>query len=126
MGTRTEWRILHEKFLFHHVGKHGTRLSRSASPHMKIKNFMWLLAWERLVTKNYRSKWKQMEDMRCCLCDMERETVQHLFVQCEISSKVWDGMLPLFNAEVSIGTNLKEMWCDMQDITEGKMSKVKQ
>uniref|UniRef100_A0A803PE03 Reverse transcriptase domain-containing protein n=1 Tax=Cannabis sativa TaxID=3483 RepID=A0A803PE03_CANSA len=53
----------------------------------KHKFILWLVLWDRLKTKDRISKYDTQVDLTCLLCGKGNESVQHLFFQCEYSSK---------------------------------------
>lgn len=60
---------------------------------MKIKVFAWLLAADRVNTKNMlkRRHWNVADGVNCVLCnDAVEETVEHLFFDCPFSTSCWD------------------------------------
>nr|XP_009793629.1 PREDICTED: uncharacterized protein LOC104240481 [Nicotiana sylvestris] len=48
---------------------------------------------QRLATKDRLIRWGIDMDKTCLLCNKENETMQHIFFKCEITGKVWDGLL---------------------------------
>ncbi|KAK1293626.1 S-norcoclaurine synthase 1 [Acorus calamus] len=44
---------------------------------------------EKLLTRVYRAKWVLDADTRCPLCEMEEETVLHLFIDCPFARQLW-------------------------------------
>ncbi|XP_070018843.1 uncharacterized protein [Nicotiana sylvestris] len=47
----------------------------------------------RLATKERLARWGVVTDQTCSLCNKEIETVQHMFFKCEITGKIWNGLL---------------------------------
>lgn len=54
----------------------------------KIKNFLWLLANNAILTRDNMVRRKWTGDPSCLLCD-EDEAVTHLFFQCSMAKAVW-------------------------------------
>ena len=71
---------------------------KSPIPH-KIKVFAWLVALGRVNTCDVLQK-KRPNTMLypswCVLCKREEETVDHLFIQCSFTSRIWWKILHTF------------------------------
>lgn len=64
---------------------------RSKAPG-KVLAFSWTLLLDRIPTKVNLSKKRLLETddpKRCVFCDLEVESAAHLFLHCELISKVW-------------------------------------
>ncbi|KAK1317408.1 Peroxidase 50 [Acorus calamus] len=82
----------------------------------KIKIFLWLALQERLLTMDYRAKWRPKASQTCVLCQTEVETVLHLFITCPVTTAFWDELsrttgMPLQFQDVTA------LWCVMSSIT---------
>ncbi|KAK1317322.1 hypothetical protein QJS10_CPA05g02282 [Acorus calamus] len=44
---------------------------------------------EKLLTKTYRAKWSQQQDILCPMCESAEETTEHLFVHCPVALRLW-------------------------------------
>ncbi|KAK1309214.1 hypothetical protein QJS10_CPA09g00934 [Acorus calamus] len=56
---------------------------------LKVKAFIWMLFQEKLLTKTYRAKWSQQQDILCPMCESAEETTEHLFVHCPVALRLW-------------------------------------
>ena len=62
----------------------------------KIKTFLWLmmhrkiLTWENLLRKGF------IGPLRCCVCEVEEETMNHLPNSCKLAASLWDWMAEIF------------------------------
>jgi hypothetical protein len=54
----------------------------------RVMFFLWLLANNRILTRDNLAKRKKMEDKSCLFC-CEEESVQHLFFQCVVAKQCW-------------------------------------
>lgn len=52
----------------------------------------WLMLHGKLVTCDYLQKIGIHVDKRCCLCDKEDETLDHLFFECDVAHDIWRGI----------------------------------
>ncbi|XP_019258998.1 PREDICTED: uncharacterized protein LOC109237183 [Nicotiana attenuata] len=52
-----------------------------------------LTAHGRLYTKDRLQKWGMHVEVECVLCRTEKESVQHLFFECEYSKSLWNKIL---------------------------------
>ena len=55
----------------------------------KINIFFWLLLQDKILTLDNLAKRGQIIPSRCCLCKHDLETVDHIFIHCPFSSRVW-------------------------------------
>ncbi|XP_071719280.1 uncharacterized protein [Rutidosis leptorrhynchoides] len=59
---------------------------------MKISNFIWRLNLNRLLTLQDLEARGIFVDRDCCaLCDVVEESLDHLFIRCDISYRIWCG-----------------------------------
>jgi hypothetical protein len=49
---------------------------------------MWFLNKKVLLTKDNLIKRKWQGNEKCCFCN-QKETIQHLFIQCALAKMVW-------------------------------------
>ncbi|KAG7590388.1 Reverse transcriptase zinc-binding domain [Arabidopsis suecica] len=50
---------------------------------------MWVCHLNRLPTRQRLAAWGQIQNSECCLCTIETEARDHLFLACEFSSQIW-------------------------------------
>jgi hypothetical protein len=73
--------------IWHPTSKNfGTLLWQSIFP-TKIKMFLWLLLQGSLSIKGFLAYRKiiSYDDACCSFCDMEIETIDHLFIHCSVT-----------------------------------------
>lgn len=49
----------------------------------------WVVAWNRLHTRDRLSRWGLTVPTNCILCNLQEESRDHLFFECEFSSEIW-------------------------------------
>ncbi|KAK1312855.1 hypothetical protein QJS10_CPA07g00031 [Acorus calamus] len=64
---------------------------------------------EKLLTRVYRAKWVLDADTRCPLCEMEEETVLHLFIDCPFARQLWRLLKGATGMEDQF-SSLTELW----------------
>ena len=69
-------------------------------PH-KIKCFIWLTCNKKINTWDNLCKKRWHGPNRCCLCNEEAESVDHLFVRCNFLKEVVWGLNCLFDVNIS-------------------------
>nr|XP_016470017.1 PREDICTED: uncharacterized protein LOC107792321 [Nicotiana tabacum] len=52
-----------------------------------------LVAHGMLLTRDRLSKWGITTNILCPLCDVEYETIAHIFFQCKYSAAIWERLL---------------------------------
>ena len=71
---------------------------KSIIPH-KVKVFAWLVALGRIDTCDVLQKKRPycvLYPSWCVLCKREEETIDHLFIHCNFSSRIWWKVLKVF------------------------------
>ena len=61
-----------------------------------IHVFLWLVYYNKSLTRDNLAKRRHVEDMSCVFCS-EPETIQHLFFDCIVARHVWDLVPDSFN-----------------------------
>ena len=56
---------------------------------LKYKIFAWKVAWNRCWTNDRRKRHGLTNDDSCALCLQEKETAEHLLLQCPFSRVIW-------------------------------------
>ena len=75
----------------------------------RVHFFLWLLAKNKLLTRNLSVR-KKLEDVSCLFCT-EDESVHHLFFDCVVSKQIWAIISECL--DISIGdkfTSIGTMW----------------
>jgi hypothetical protein len=79
---------------------------------LKIKVCMWFLNKKVLLTKDNLIKRKWQGNEQCCFCD-QKETIQHLLIQCPLEKMVWRIVHMTFGISPPMNiTNLFGKWLD--------------
>ncbi|XP_009617973.1 uncharacterized protein LOC107811610 [Nicotiana tabacum] len=52
-----------------------------------------MAAHRRLLTRDRLIKWGVVADKTCPLCNLEDESIEHVFFKCEISTQIWKHIL---------------------------------
>ncbi|KAK1308913.1 hypothetical protein QJS10_CPA09g00413 [Acorus calamus] len=76
---------------------------------LKVKCFVWFLLQNRLVTKVFRARWRPSEATDCPLCRREAETIEHLFCQCPVASKLWAKLVGALGRPLRF-RSMEELW----------------
>ncbi|KAH0715022.1 hypothetical protein KY284_007927 [Solanum tuberosum] len=69
----------------------------------KSKFTTWVQLHGKLLTTDRLSKWGLDVEKTCCLCHLQEESREHLFVQCTYVRRLWVRILrwmnkPMYNA----------------------------
>ncbi|QHO20170.1 Putative ribonuclease H protein [Arachis hypogaea] len=91
----------------------------------RIELFGWFVLVGRVNTKERLTKLgvNILGDSMCVLCTKELESVEHLFLRCEVTWQVWCKWLRLLGREWVIPGTVKEMfesWHGMHNRQQGK------
>ena len=57
----------------------------------KIHFFLWLVAHNKLLTRDNLAKRQHLDILTCLFCN-ENETVEHMFFDCVVANTMWDEM----------------------------------
>jgi hypothetical protein len=72
----------------------------------RIHIFLWLLANNKLLTRDNLAKRREAEDKTCLFCS-EQETVHHVFFDCCVAKLAWES---ISNAcSVDLGSDFKSV-----------------
>jgi hypothetical protein len=72
----------------------------------RLHVFLWLLANDKLLTRNNLTKRRHVDDLTCLSCS-DSETCRHLFFDCFVAKLVWSGISDLLN--VSVGSDFESV-----------------
>lgn len=61
-----------------------------------IHVFIWLVVYNKVLTRDNLAKRRQVDDATCLFCD-EPESVKHLFFECVVASHIWAFVSEAFN-----------------------------
>ena len=62
----------------------------------RIHIFLWLLANNKILTRDNLAKRRNVENMNCLFCD-EPESVHHLFFECVVAKACWAYLADIFH-----------------------------
>lgn len=65
----------------------------------KIHIFLWLLAKNKVMTKDNMEKRKMGKPLDCVFC-LEQESIEHLFFGCVVAKCVWSDYLSYFRSQL--------------------------
>jgi hypothetical protein len=74
---------------------------------------LWLLAHNKLLTRDNLSKRKNVDDLTCVFCN-EIESCQHLFFECVVVSSIWAEVKKVleFHPQIRSITDISALWKD--------------
>ena len=75
----------------------------------RIHVFLWLLANDKLLTRDNLSKRKKIDDLTCIFCS-EPESIHHLFCDCVVARAIWSDISNVLG--ICIGENFESI-CQM-------------
>ena len=75
---------------------------------LKIKNFLWQLARNRLPTREQIQKKQGPSDGKCVLCG-ETESSNHIFFSCLLARFMWSGVRTMFSVSWN-PSSFAELW----------------
>jgi hypothetical protein len=77
----------------------------------KIHFFLWLIAHNKLLTRDNLVKRQNVDDLTCLFCN-EEETCNHLFCECTVFSAAWSELSRICNISVVIHhiSDISNMW----------------
>ena len=73
----------------------------------KMQNFQFRLMHRTLVTNEMLYKWGINESDLCCFCNEEIETIEHIFVECEVIKIFWERVIKWIQNKMGIILQLK-------------------
>ncbi|XVE96889.1 hypothetical protein REPUB_Repub02eG0262600 [Reevesia pubescens] len=76
----------------------------------KIKFFCWRLFWNILPTRIALKSRGIHLDSSCCVCDSQPETLFHIFFECSLSIRLWQGLCPWMQCFLDEWSNGHEFW----------------
>jgi hypothetical protein len=77
----------------------------------KIHFFLWLIAHNKLFTRDNLRKRHNVDDLTCLFCN-EEETCNHLFCECVVASAAWAELrrITRFTGEFRQFSEVADMW----------------
>jgi hypothetical protein len=71
--------------------------------------FTWMVALSKILTiDNFRRQGLTLVNW-CCICTKSEEIVNHFFIHCEFTSKIWHLILILFETSWVMPSNIVEL-----------------
>jgi hypothetical protein len=64
-----------------------------------IHIFLWLLAKNKILTRDNVAKRKELDNRSCMFC-LESETADHLFFKCCVACSIWDIVAEIMGVDV--------------------------
>ena len=89
----------------------------------KIYFFCWLFTHQKILTADNLKKRGIKGLSRCILCKRAEETQNHLFLECSFSNEVWCSVLNELNFNITLPTNLKDLFACWKDYYQGTLFK---
>lgn len=71
----------------------------------RIHIFLWLVAYNKIMTRDNMQKRNMGKPVECVFC-LEHESVQHLFFDCLITKLVWEEISSFFSKQLGISVEL--------------------
>ncbi len=62
----------------------------------RVAFFMWTVGLGKILTTENLRRRNIILVSWCCMCKMEGETIDHLFLHCTVVREMWDTVLSLF------------------------------
>jgi hypothetical protein len=77
----------------------------------KIHFFLWLIAHNKLLTRDNLVKRQNVDDLTCLFCN-EEESCNHLFCECVVFSATWSELKRISNNSVDINhiSDITNLW----------------
>ena len=66
------------------------------------------------VLQNYGAS---IANSKCQMCDIEEETVNHVFLECEVARFIWGRIGLWWKEAIPVFMSLIEMWCWIESIS---------
>ncbi|XP_019233425.1 PREDICTED: uncharacterized protein LOC109214015 [Nicotiana attenuata] len=85
----------------------------------------WLHLQDRLLTTTRLQSWGLQIDTACQICKQAEETKDHLFAECEVSSRVWGKLMKWIQIDWPIVKTGGEMQKWIEERTKGKTKQAK-
>jgi hypothetical protein len=78
---------------------------------LKIHFFLWLIAHNKLLTRDNLSKRQHVDNLTCLFCN-EVETCNHLFCECVVASAAWNELRRITSVSGAIHqfNDVAHMW----------------
>ena len=71
--------------------------------------FLWLLAKNKLLTRDNLNIRKKLDDVNCLFCS-ENESAHHLFFDCVVLRQIWSMISECLGVNIDDNTSVAAMW----------------
>jgi hypothetical protein len=75
----------------------------------RIHIFLWLLANNKVLTRDNLAKRKQLDDKTCLFCK-EDESIHHVFFECCVAQLMWAHMADIADVLITDFASLGKFW----------------
>ena len=82
------------------------KMIRCVTNSIKLRSFQYRFLHRALVLNSHLYRWGITTDNKCTFCDRTKETVEHLFWDCEHSQGLWVGIINWTKEYFNIGIDL--------------------
>ena len=72
---------------------------------IKLRSFQYRLMQNALILNTHLYRWGMIKDNMCNFCGDHKESVVHLFVECDVSKDIWSGVHTSFESMPNVVTN---------------------
>lgn len=97
-SVKTAYKVILNDYLVKHPTKNNLNIAWNSFWKVRIppriQYFMWKCLHNCIPTKEWLARYTQYQDSVCCLCGKYSESVQQLFVDCEITENIYNGVNP--------------------------------
>nr|GEV22115.1 hypothetical protein [Tanacetum cinerariifolium] len=92
----------------------ATRWNRTIP--IKVNVFLWRLHLNKLPSRvNLERRGVQIDSILCQTCQLDVETVNHIFFNCEMAKDLWSLLAKWWDLDIPICANISE-WYDWLDV----------
>ena len=64
----------------------------------KYRSFQYRLINRALILNIHLFRWGMVDSNKCSFCNLHKETILHIFVECEVVKNFWNQLTPFFNS----------------------------
>ncbi|KAE8656892.1 Protein MOR1 [Hibiscus syriacus] len=83
----------------------------------RVETFLWQVSHRRLAVRSELIKRGVMlEEVACPLCAKQEETVQHLFISCQVAWELWSSFWRLWGVSAVLPNDPASLLCSWSDL----------